>query len=306
MTPTIDTTDFPEDRPPAWRPGLPLTFRPPTDDESGPSWPLFASDLGRALGGAGVTALGRQVLRAAPQGDGHPVLVVPGLGAGDRSTRVLRAMLRHRGYRAHGWHLGRNLGPTAEVVRGVPARLAELAERYGRRVSLVGWSLGGLYVRDAARRSPEQVRTVITLGSPVRLTHPAQTRAMGLYLAVAGRHVAAGELPPPEATLPPVPAPCTSVFSPWDGIVSWRACVEPPGERAESVAVVGSHFGLGMHPAVLWVVADRLAQPEGRWRPFVAPPALRWLYPPVGSAPAAHQEPHALAPDGGPWDREAG
>ena len=288
MTPTTRSLD---DELAAWHPGLPLTFRPPTADEQGPSWPLFATDLGRALGGAGLTAVGRSVLRGAPRGDGHPVLVVPGLGAGDRSTRVLGRMLRHRGYRAHGWHLGRNLGPTAEVVRGVPERVSELARRYGRPVSIVGWSMGGLYARDATRRRPEQVRCVITLGTPVRLTHPTQTRATRLYLALAGRHVPPGELPPPEATLPPLPVPCTSVFSPWDGIVSWRACVEPRGERAESVAVLGSHFGLGMHPAALWVVADRLAQPEERWRPFTPPPALEWLYPAAPSGTRARSEP---------------
>lgn len=277
MAPTMTSPD--EELPP-WRPGLPLTFRPPGVGEEAPSWPLFATDLGRALGASGLTALGRNVLRAAPFGDGHPVLVLPGLGAGDRSTRVLRHVLRHRGYRAHGWHLGRNLGPTAEVVRGVPARVAELAERSGRTVSVVGWSLGGIYARDVARRLPDHVRGVITLGSPVRMTHPTQTRAARFYLAVAARHVPADELPPPEASLPPLPVPATSVYSPWDGIVSWRACVEPPGERSESVAIVGSHFGLGMHPAALWVVADRLAQPEGRWRPFSPPPALRWLFPP--------------------------
>ncbi|GAA4790731.1 alpha/beta hydrolase [Actinomycetospora chlora] len=270
-------------RPAAWRPGLEPSFRPPLPHETAPSWPLYATDLGRALGASGVTALGRSLLRAAPVGDGHPVLVLPGLGAGDASTRTLRRVLRHRGYRAHGWHLGRNLGPTAEVVDGVPARLAELHERYGRRVSIVGWSLGGLYARDAARRAPGFTRCVITLGSPVRLTHPAQTRAMGFYRAVSGRHVPSDEMPVPEVDQPPLPVPCTSVLSSWDGIVSWRACVQPPGERAESIAVVGSHFGLGTHPAVLWAVADRLAQPRDHWRPFSPPPALRWLYPPVGA-----------------------
>lgn len=268
----------------AWRPGLPPGFRAPRPGEEGPSWPLFATDLGRALGASGITALGRSVLRAAPMGDGHPVLVLPGLGAGDRSTRTLRRVLRHRGYRAHGWHLGRNLGPTAEVVEGVPARLAALHERYGRRVSIVGWSLGGIFARDAARRAPTFTRCVITLGSPVRLTHPAQTRAIGFYQAVSRRHVAPHEMPPPEVDRPPLPVPCTSVYSPWDGIVAWRACMEPAGERAESIAVIGSHFGLGMHPAVLWAVADRLAQPPGRWRPFTPPPALRWLYPAVDAA----------------------
>ena len=106
------------------------------------------------------------VLRLAPAGDGHPVLVLPGLGASDASTRPLRAFLRDRGYRAHGWKLGRNLGPRPGAEAGMQARLAELHARYGRPVSLFGWSRGGVFARELARRARAQVRSVITLGSP--------------------------------------------------------------------------------------------------------------------------------------------
>jgi pimeloyl-ACP methyl ester carboxylesterase len=106
-------------------------------------------------------------LRRAPAGDGHPVLVLPGFMASDFSTRALRGFLRERGYRAHGWTLGRNLGPSPETAAAMVDQLHRLADRYGGRVSLVGWSLGGVYARELARRFPALVRQVITLATPV-------------------------------------------------------------------------------------------------------------------------------------------
>src|SRR5438093_11719991 len=87
------------------------------------------------------------LLGRAPAGDGHPVLVLPGWLANDASTRALRWFLRSRGYHAHGWRLGRNLGPSAEMVSGLVARFEELRGRHGRRLTVIGWSLGGIYAR---------------------------------------------------------------------------------------------------------------------------------------------------------------
>src|SRR5262245_2161029 len=110
------------------------------------------------------------LLRQAPRGDGHPVLVLPGLGASDLSTAVLRAYLERLGYAAHPWTFGRNLGPGGDLPQLMLRRLAELHERHRRKVSLVGWSLGGIYARELARQAPERVRQVVTLGSPFRAT----------------------------------------------------------------------------------------------------------------------------------------
>src|SRR5258707_10649631 len=107
------------------------------------------------------------LLRLAPRGDSHPVLVLPGLAASDASTRPLRAYLTEQGYAAHGRKQGPNHGPRPGVEAGIDARLAELAERYQRKVSLIGWSLGGVLAPEAAPRSPDPVRQVITLGRPI-------------------------------------------------------------------------------------------------------------------------------------------
>src|SRR5215467_14367832 len=107
-------------------------------------------------------------LRRAPRGDGHPVLVLPGFMASDFSTRTLRRFLRDLGYAVHGWKLGRNVGPSPETVGRLVARLQELRTRHGRRISLIGWSLGGIYARELARRFAPDIRQVITLASPFR------------------------------------------------------------------------------------------------------------------------------------------
>src|SRR5262249_44830577 len=119
------------------------------------------------------------LLGRAPRGDGHPVLVMPGWLAGDGSTRALRWFLRDRGYHAHAWRLGINHGPTPEVVAGVRDRLHALHARHARKVSLIGWSLGGIYARELARHFPELVRQVITLASPFR--DPTASTVARLY-----------------------------------------------------------------------------------------------------------------------------
>src|SRR5829696_9235784 len=134
--------------------------------------PLQQPTLGRILlESRAVLELGAfaaTALQLAPKGDGHPVLVLPGLAATDESTRPLRWFLRTRGYHTHGWRLGRNTGPSTRIRSGLGDRVRAIAERHGRRISLVGWSLGGIYAREIARSAPDAVRQVITLGSPFR------------------------------------------------------------------------------------------------------------------------------------------
>lgn len=202
------------------------------------------------------------LLQRAPRGDGHPVLVLPGYWAGDGSTAALRAYLRGLGHRAHRWGLGRNLGLADGVGGTLFDRLAALHERYGRAVSLVGWSLGGVYARELAKLAPERVRQVVTLGSPFGMA-----RGAGGWLAsmVHGADAAARSRRS-IAAAPPVPA--TAIVSRSDGIAGFHACREAPGPRTENVEVPGSHVGLGLNPLVLFAIADRLAQPEGAWKSF--------------------------------------
>jgi pimeloyl-ACP methyl ester carboxylesterase len=240
-----------------------------------PSLALLIAEPGRAAAELLLGLAAAPVLSRAPRGDGHTVLVLPGLMGSDTSTGFLRRYLRQLGYRAHGWRLGRNVGPTPEAVSGIRRRLEDLRASSGRRVSLIGWSLGGIYARELARDVPDAVRLVITLGSPFDLAHTSESRAHGVYQRHAHLHVAARRPPLAEAARPPLPVPATSLFSYTDGIVSWRACLDVADDRHENIAVPCSHLGFGQHPAALWVIADRLAQREGGWRPFEPPAMLR-------------------------------
>ena len=204
-------------------------------------------------------------LRKLPRGDGHCVLVLPGLAANDLTTLPMRTFLKDRGYGALPWEQGLNLGPRAGVLDALRARVRELHRLDGRKVSLLGWSLGGVYARELAKEMPELVRCVITLGSPFA-GPPQATNAWWLFERVSGH-------PEPDAAMqaalrvaPPVPT--TSIYSRTDGIVAWQCSLNPPGPLAENIEVHASHIGLGLNPLAMVAIADRLAQDPARWTPF--------------------------------------
>jgi pimeloyl-ACP methyl ester carboxylesterase len=265
-----------------------------TDD--GPALPLYLTEPGRAVGDYGLYLAAKPLMSRLPRGDGQPVVVLPGLLADDMSTRALRTVLRKLGYDTHGWGLGRNIGPTAACVKGIRDLLDHLSDKHQRTVSVIGWSLGGIFARDLARRTPGSVRQVITLGSPFRLVRHSQSRATKVFDRYSHLHVEHRTLPL-ESENTPLAVPATSIYSHYDGIVHWQTCLDTPGERCENIAVMASHLGLGHHPASIWAVADRLAQREGAWKPFRAPMFLRPAFPkparPAAGNPVAVQEPAA-------------
>jgi pimeloyl-ACP methyl ester carboxylesterase len=246
--------------------------------DDGPALPLYLTEPGRAMADYGLYLAALPLAPSLPRGDEHPVLVLPGFLADDMSTRALRSRLRRLGYRVHGWGLGRNIGPTASCITGMRDKLSYLNDRYDRPVTLIGWSLGGIFARDLARRTPDAVRQVITLGSPFRLARHSQSRATKAFDRYSHLHIEHRSLPL-ESESVPLSVPATSIYSHYDGIVHWQTCLDTPGERCENIAVMASHLGLGHHPAAIWAVADRLAQPEGTWKPFKAPLYLRPAFP---------------------------
>jgi pimeloyl-ACP methyl ester carboxylesterase len=222
------------------------------------------------------TLLAQPWLAQAPAGDGHPVLVFPGLMASDTSTRPLRRFLQSRGYVTAGWGLGANLGPRDGVLDAARAVLEHLRRSHRRKVSLIGWSLGGIYARELAKECERDVRLVITMGTPFT-GHPKATNAWRLYELVTGHRIGEPEIHEPLRVPPPVPT--TSIFSRSDGVVAWQCSVEKSGPLRENVEIEASHFGLGLNPLAWWAIADRLAQPEGAWQPFVRGAGWRaWLY----------------------------
>ena len=185
------------------------------------------------------------LLALTPRGDGHPVLVLPLMFGSDLSTLPLRGFLTGRGYAASAWDLGLNLGPRPGVFDACLARLRTLHRRPERRISLIGWSLGGLYARALALTAPEAVRTVISLGTPIS-AEPSPTWLWRAYAQMTGEPMG---LPEALGALDrPLPVPATSIYSRSDGIVPWGQSIEPAGRYSQSVEVMSSHLGLAVHP----------------------------------------------------------
>ncbi|MFO0745917.1 MAG: alpha/beta hydrolase [Myxococcota bacterium] len=207
--------------------------------------------------------LGTRRLDHLPRGDGHAVMVVPGWGVDDRPTLPLRLALGRLGYAAYGWGLGRNLGRRPGLHERLDARIAELGLVHGGPVSLIGWSLGGVVVREAARRQPHAVRRVFSLGSPINGDPDANNVTTMLRLLRPGRPGVdraafdARRVPPPVA--------CVAVHTKTDGVVAWRCALEEPAAHTENVEVRGSHAGLIVNLEVLAALAERL--PRARFEP---------------------------------------
>jgi len=229
-----------------------------------PSKLLLGLEGGRAWLEYAATIATLPLLHSAPRGDGHSVVIFPGLAASELSTLTLRDYLARQGYAPHDWGLGTNLGPREGVLDGCLELVKKLRKNSGRKVSLIGWSLGGIYAREMAKAVSEDVRCVITLGTPFKGS-PRATNAWRVYEMASGERVDSIDH---EHFASPPPVPTTSIFSRTDGVVAWQCSVERETATTENIEVEASHIGLGAHPAVIYAIADRLAQPEGAWRKF--------------------------------------
>jgi len=212
------------------------------------------------------------LLATTPRGDGHVVLVLPGFATDDGATILLRTFLAWRGYDVRAWDLGYNLDHRTVGFGGerVIDLIRTLRAKSGRAISLVGWSLGGVIAREAARHLPDDVRQVVTLASPFT-GDPTANAVRGLYERLSGnradspaarKRFAAGHAP--------LPMPSSAIFSKSDGIAAWQNCVGGTDAITENIQVHSSHFGMVANPTVFRIVADRLAQPEGGWMPYAA------------------------------------
>ncbi len=248
-----------------------------------PSLALNLVEAPRMAGEFAEFAVWRRVLGRARHGDGHHVLVLPGLMAGDYTTAIMRNYLASLDYQPHGWGIGRNIGPTRRVVDSMRASVEALTAEHGP-ISLVGWSMGGLYARQLARTYPDRIRQVVTMGSPFRMMNRSDTLATLFYNRYRHLHVSSEELdlPENEHLRDPLPVPTTSIYSRSDGVVPWAACLNELVGTSENIEVKAAHIGMGHHPPTLWALADRLAQQPGQWRPFKPPRSLaRWYPTPV-------------------------
>jgi pimeloyl-ACP methyl ester carboxylesterase len=213
----------------------------------------------------------RRAIDHLPRGDGHPVVIFPGLATDERAVRPLERRLRQLGYDAVDWGRGLNTGPGGDHevepwleqlsrdVEALAARRRARAAHHDGRISLVGWSLGGLYAREVAKQLGKQVRRVITIGTPFNARWPDVTHA-GLVYRLLNKAPAPTDDALMARLREPPPQPTTSIYSRNDGIVAWNACThDAPHAHVDEVELDSSHLGMGWNPQVIEVVARRLA-----------------------------------------------
>ncbi len=209
-------------------------------------------------------------LRHVPRGDGHPVLVLPGFLSGDMPTWPLRQFLSSIGYSAWPWGLGLNLGVSSAYEYDIEAliehRLKEIwMETSDQKISLIGWSLGGVYARELARKYPKLIKDVITLGSPIN-GNPAETSITRLYSWVTQMQMHDPEFHAKikQTTLPVPDVPITAFYSLADNIVPPQCARETPGPLVQNIEVDCTHTGFGFSTLVFYLIAHRLAAAAGQ------------------------------------------
>ena len=189
----------------------------------------------------------------------HPqvVMLLPGFGTHPLRMRHMARQLERAGHEVKRWGLGFNLGPTPENFALLDYRVRQISERYGKKVVLVGWSLGGIFARELAKRHPENIAKVITMGTPFSGS-PYANNAWRVYQLVTGHSV---EQPPVEAEIavkPPVET--VALWSPRDGVVAPRSACGLPGERDRALALRCSHIGFANSDESIAAVARELEQ----------------------------------------------
>jgi pimeloyl-ACP methyl ester carboxylesterase len=209
-----------------------------------------------------------------PRGNGEPILILPGYGAGDGSTMILKGYLRLLGYRARGWGLGRNRGAASESLPRLLRRLGNLSRRSKQKVAIIGWSFGGYLARELARERPDLVRLVITLGTPV-VGGPKYTAAAKSYRKRGIDIEAIAAEVEQRSRLADLEIPVVAIYSRDDSVVAWQACIDRQSPNIEHVEIKSTHLGFGFSADVYKIIAQRLAQFESQAAPPTKGPRRR-------------------------------
>ena len=196
------------------------------------------------------------------KGDKHPVLVVPGLMCTDFSTILLRKFINKLGYTAYGWELGRNLGDLKDLndIRKLQNRVADIRQKHNGKITLVGWSMGGIYTRELAKMNPELFHQVITIGAPFADAY-APNNVEWFYKLIKNP----ADVSSAWREQMPIPAPImtTAMYSKQDGLVPWEACKEiMQDDLHQHIEVSGSHWGLVTNAEVFAIVAKQIPYSE--------------------------------------------
>ncbi len=239
-----------------------------TEEIKRPSFVYWGSEIGRAIAEMSISFPFRKFYNADEKGDGHPVLVLPGFMSSDVSTAPLRNFVEKLGYNAYGWEMGRNYAKV-EFLDKLIKKVEKLYNENEEQITLIGWSLGGVFARQLAKERPNMIRQIITLGSPFMGVNKANNAAW-LYNLLVKREKIEEAAPGLIKQFPiPAPVPTTAIYTKEDGIVPWQLCLEKEETYFhQNIQVRGSHLGLGVNPSVLKIIADRLKYKEATWVPF--------------------------------------
>jgi pimeloyl-ACP methyl ester carboxylesterase len=226
------------------------------------------------------------LLLRAKRGRGRPVLLIPGFTSSDNATYFVRDYLRRLGYDVYGWGLGASNGLSADTFKKLEQRLADISSQTGQKVSLVGWSLGGFYVRALANKSPGLVRNIVTVGTTFSMPTPkAVNRVINRLYGHLNPYQQMDEFFQGSDLWEPTPVvPSTSIYTRGDGVNNWQYCLDKVGALSENVRICGSHSGMAINPLVYHVVADRLSQDVECWQMYKPPKILQGL---TGATPVA-------------------
>lgn len=213
------------------------------------------------------------LLKANPstRGDGHPVVIFPGLGTDGVSVATLRQRCQSLGYEAFDWGQGYNTGPQGDLdtwLENLKSQVTQLLLPFDQPATLIGWSLGGLYARELGKLMAPRLRQVITIGTPFNAVSD-HTNAGWLYRLLSGSSAAIDAALSERLRTPP-PLRTTSIYSRSDGVVAWQTCRhETQSKLVQDIEVDGSHIGMCWNREVLDAVMDRLGQTTGTWRQYV-------------------------------------
>ena len=187
-----------------------------------------------------------------------PVLVIPGFQTGPIATWPMRRYLLRAGLDVEDWGLGRNHGNAWKLVPALIRRLDAQRQDPTDQFALVGWSQGGFNAREVARRRPDLISQVVTLGTPV-VGGPKYT-LVGATYAGRGYDLDQIEAEVRELEKDPIRVPITAIYSKADRVVAWQACIDQYSPNITHIEVGGSHVGLGLRPGILALVAKQLCQ----------------------------------------------
>ncbi len=201
-------------------------------------------------------------------GDGHPVLILPGFLASDYSTIPLRSFIHKLGYKVYGWGEGRNYAH-GDYVDMLKQKIDRIYQKHKEPITIIGWSLGGIYARQLAKHSPAIIRQLIVMGSPFKGLYHANN-ATWMYDLLKKSKIVTEEIEQEVLDDIPLPAPVptTAIFSKEDGVVPWELCLEEEDNWHQNIQVRGSHLGLGVNPLVLQIISNRLTYEKANWEYF--------------------------------------